>query len=120
MKIIHTPWGAPDHTRIVADGIVEVVTPSHGGFVLSQERAEELRQHLPGFQPWTGTATFLEEDCDWAAVAVLWPQYFEPLHVKYAVKSMENRQDVPEAFFSTGRGSIATSIANAVELSEAS
>ena len=72
----NSPWGIPDHYTPVADGIVFVSTPSHGGYWLSPERERELKQELPGIHTWGRSTEWFEEDCDWAYVALMWPEYF--------------------------------------------
>lgn len=72
----NSPWGVPDTYTPVADGIVFVSTPSHGGYWLSPEREKELLQEMPGMHTWTKSTQWFEEDCDWAYVALMWPEYF--------------------------------------------
>jgi hypothetical protein len=38
MAAYFTPWGVADHVSEIAPGVVEVSTPSHGGFHLNAER----------------------------------------------------------------------------------
>jgi hypothetical protein len=61
-----TPWGTADHCRDIMPGIVEVSTPSHGGWILSPDRQAHLAALVPAFTTWAG-APYYEEDCDWAA-----------------------------------------------------
>jgi len=56
-----TPWGVCDGVEHLADGIVFVSTPSHGGFWLNNERIGQLPE---GYQPFTGELRWAEEDCD--------------------------------------------------------
>lgn len=60
--VIHTPWGTPDQIEELAEGIWQVSTPSHGGIVLSEDRAEMLPE---GLDPFTRDYRYWEEDCDW-------------------------------------------------------
>lgn len=41
-----TPWGAIDESEELAEGIVRVTTPHHGGWLLSPERQERMPPHL--------------------------------------------------------------------------
>lgn len=73
ITITDTPWGRPDYTREVAPGIVRVDTPSHGGYWLSEQRQAEIPANIV---PFTGDRAWWEEDCDWAVVALMWPDEF--------------------------------------------
>lgn len=68
-----TPWGNADHVCEVAEGVYRVDTPSHGGYWLSAARWSEFKTAFPKFQSFTGPQ-WLEEDCDWCAVFVMWPE----------------------------------------------
>jgi len=68
MKITSTPWGRPDNVEIIADGIAFVSTPSHGGFVLSAERAAKIPAVA---KPYAGDRRYWEEDGDWAVPYVV-------------------------------------------------
>ncbi len=61
---VSTLWGKPDTAVQILPGIWEVTTPSHGGFVLSDERQAAMPDEL------RLDGVFYEEDCDWARV--LW------------------------------------------------
>lgn len=39
---MYTPWGQSDKQSTLAEGIIEVSTPSHGGIRLSTERQKQL------------------------------------------------------------------------------
>lgn len=77
-----SPWGTIQHVSVIADGIVAVSTAGHGGLRLIGKRLELFRELVPEFEPWTGRRNlgWFEEDCDWCAVAILWPSLF-PAHV---------------------------------------
>ena len=70
-----TPWGTADHAEHIARGIVWYTTPSHGGYHISPGRMKEMPDVLRriGMNDGDGGAWF-EEDCDWAAVEVTWPE----------------------------------------------
>lgn len=62
-----SPWGAIDAVEILADGVVYVSTPSHGGAWLSPQAQLRMPQVI---QPMHGRQWF-EEDCEiWAPVVV--------------------------------------------------
>jgi len=70
MTILHTsPWGRPDSQTQIAEGIISLSTPSHGGIYLSQARYEALPIALQCNR--YGGSTFFEEDCE-AAIIHLW------------------------------------------------
>lgn len=63
----HTPWGQSDGESELADGIVSVSTPGHGGIWLSPERQKQLNWS----KNFLKNPTWWEEDSDWAI-----PYYF--------------------------------------------
>jgi hypothetical protein len=65
-----TPWGTADHAEILADGIVVVGTPGHGGVKLSPERQRSVPRALRVNGGW------YEEDCEANIPAMLWPEAF--------------------------------------------
>ena len=68
-SITDTPWGAPDLVEELADGIVQVVTPSHGGIHLSAERLLRMPERQRTFDGW------YEEDCEaWFVVACFYDE----------------------------------------------
>lgn len=74
--VLNTPWGIADYVKELADGILSIGTPSHGGLKLSADRWKQLKKALPYFSPYNGNTYWLEEDCDWAAAAIVWPELF--------------------------------------------
>ena len=68
---MRTPWGLADNKEVIAEGIVNYTTPSHGGIKLSRERQDQMHSALRLADGW------YEEDCDWARVAVNFPLYFQ-------------------------------------------
>lgn len=81
---IRTPWGLAQSATRYGDGLVFFSTASHGGFELSRERLFELVTTIPGWRSFAG-GRWLEEDCDWAVAALLWPDLFTPEEVFEAV-----------------------------------
>lgn len=59
-----TLWGTPDTSDERVPGIWHVTTPSHGGFVLSDERQAAMPACLRRGDP------FYEEDVDWSLVVL--------------------------------------------------
>jgi hypothetical protein len=83
-----TPWGLAQDTNKIADGIVAVSTPRHGGIWLSEGRLEAFLAHPVG-QRFRGFARlpWFEEDCDVAAVMLVFPECFDAAAIRAAVKS---------------------------------
>jgi len=69
-----TPWGISDHSQKITRGIVRYSTPGHGGFHVSPTMNERipdcLRQSTAKGDGW------YEEDCEWAKIAIAFPQFF--------------------------------------------
>lgn len=82
-----SPWGQVDYETNVADGIVSVSTPSHGGYLLSKERAKAVYQRFPAFKTFCGDPLAFEEDQDWAAVALTFPEFFSEDAVEIAMRT---------------------------------
>ena len=81
---IKTPWGMAQSATRYGDGLVFFTTASHGGFELSRERLFEVIEAFPGWRSFAG-GRWLEEDCDWAVAALLWPDLFTREEVFEAV-----------------------------------
>jgi hypothetical protein len=84
---MYTTWGKDDTITRISDGIVEVSTPSHGGFILSEARMKAMPEHLKACS-WTKDNNF-EEDCSWCAVVLAWPQYFDAKRIDAAQKTYD-------------------------------
>ena len=56
-----TPWGWTHNVEELAEGVLRVSTPSHGGLKLSRERWNELPAEV---QEAMFNQTFAEEDCE--------------------------------------------------------
>ena len=94
MSYYYTPWGAPDHSKQIADGIVWHGTPSHGGFELSAHRQGEMPDALRlGERDATG---WYEEDCDWARVVCAFPDLFPEKERNIALDAL--REWAPDAY----------------------
>ena len=79
-----SPWGAVQHAREIAPGIVSLSTAGHGGMVLSPERRAAMPPALRAFAPFAGEGWY-EEDCDVAVVMMAFPEAFEVSQVWEAV-----------------------------------
>ena len=64
----YTPWGWTRDFVELADGVLRVTTPSHGGLKLSRERWEELPTVV---QDAMLTPAYAEEDCEEPIVRTL-------------------------------------------------
>jgi hypothetical protein len=72
-----TPWGKPQTVKIIAPGIVEFTTASHGGIWLSPERNAQVPMRLKkrSFMG-NGLAGWYEEDQDTGIVRGVFPECF--------------------------------------------
>ena len=66
--LTYTPWGWTHDVEELADGVLRVSTPSHGGLKLSRERWNELPAEV---REAMYTPTFAEEDCEEVIVRTL-------------------------------------------------
>lgn len=84
-----TPWGSIDSAEQIHPGIWHVTTPSHGGFLLSDERQSGMPDSL-------GLATSVyEEDVDYALVVLAFAREFTadacgPMLVRNAHDTVRN------------------------------
>jgi len=85
-----TPWGAAQDTKQVARGITRIDTASHGGYHLNAERLAAMPEQLRRITPFAG-AGWYEEDCDWAIVAIAFPQHFDDFAVLGAVETQSGQ-----------------------------
>jgi len=67
-------WGQIQFIRLYADGIALVETPSHGGFVLSPARMEDMSADLRKCS--FSNDHYFEEDCSYVAVVLAFPHLF--------------------------------------------
>lgn len=85
-----SPWGRIDHAKVLAPGIVSVSTQSHGGIHLDTERNDAMPAVFRKPNGW------YEEDCDWAMVALVYPQAFDEKARAAAPRSVMTWQ--PDAY----------------------
>jgi hypothetical protein len=88
-KPIETPWGPSQSSREIALGIIRYDTASHGGYYVSPERILQMPKPLREFKPFAG-ANWYEEDCDWAIVALAFPQFFPADWIQDALATLKN------------------------------
>lgn len=95
----NTPWGYSQQSYKFGRGITQYSTAGHGGFHVSagllRKMDPALRRVGGKYISWKAEGWF-EEDCEWAAVVVSFPERFEPSMVAAAEKTMEQWQ--PEAW----------------------
>lgn len=83
---VMTPWGAAQTSRTYAEGIVFHATASHGGFHLDAERNARIPEE------WRRVDGWYEEDGDWAAVALAFPDLFTQDERQLAERIMRHRR----------------------------
>lgn len=81
---IQTPWGAADFATEYAPGLVLYSTPGHGGFHVSPYRLALMPEPYRSHSPFCREAGWYEEDCDWAVVALAFPQFFTETELEAA------------------------------------
>lgn len=79
-----SPWGTIDYVSHWDVGITNVGTAGHGGVKLSPGRNRQVHE------VWRRPGGWYEEDCEWAIVAVTFPECYSPEHVATARKTARN------------------------------
>ncbi|AYM14789.1 MULTISPECIES: DUF7007 domain-containing protein [Agrobacterium] len=79
-----TPWGGSQMAVIYAEGVIAHMTAGHGGFHLSADRNAKVHLLLRKETPW------YEEDCEWAIVAISFPELFTGHEHSLAEKTVRN------------------------------
>lgn len=79
-----TPWGGSQIAVIYAEGVVFHCTVGHGGFHLSPDRNAKIHPLLRKDAPW------YEEDCEWAIVALSFPELFTGYERSMAERTIRN------------------------------
>lgn len=79
-----TPWGGSQLATVYAEGVVAHMTAGHGGFHLSAERNAKIHPLLRKDTPW------YEEDCEWAIVAISFPDLFTAYERSMAERTIRN------------------------------
>lgn len=91
---VQTPWGAADYSKAVAPGITWYSTPGHGGYHVDDEQNAKIKALFPNAKIWAGNGWY-EEDCDWALVALAFPELFEAPEIRAALRTVQGREDAP-------------------------
>ena len=86
-ETMQTPWGMADTVRHLDHGIIAVTTPSHGGYYVPPETRKKMP--APALTTWAGPGWY-EEDCDWALVALSFPDLFPPAAIEHAKRTVEH------------------------------
>ena len=71
-EYVHTPWGPAQQVERIAEGIDFYSTAGHGGYKISAERKKAMPEPYRSHQTFAG-GLWYEEDCDWAVVALSFP-----------------------------------------------
>lgn len=85
-----TPWG-DGRGDVIAPGITLFSTDSHGGFHVSDMRLAEMPDVIRTIDPFAGRGWY-EEDCDWALVAMAFPEHFSGEHCQAAIATVNRWQ----------------------------
>ncbi len=86
MKNMNTPWGRADYVREIGNGILSVSTPSHGGYYVPPAMVARMPEAARA--TFCGVSGWFEEDCDWALVAMSFPELFPPEAVGHARRTV--------------------------------
>lgn len=78
-----TPWGTSDYSKKYAPGVIFYGTPSHGGYHLCATKNALVHE------AWRRKDGWYEEDCDWAIVALTFPELFAE-HLAHARSTAKN------------------------------
>lgn len=89
-----TPWGPAQSETVVSPEAIFYSTAGHGGYFVTGATADKIRARFPQFTPFAhrspslGVGAYaglwLEEDCDWAALALVAPELFPPIAQTHA------------------------------------
>jgi hypothetical protein len=80
-----SPWGIVQDEEIIAEGIVYVSTPSHGGIWVSPELLGRVQEAMRDYAAyWSGSSQWFEEDCAAQCVVVSFPEHFPAEQVERA------------------------------------
>jgi hypothetical protein len=81
-----SPWGEIQTCHTIADGIYQVTTASHGGYMLSPDRVAAM----PAVFVETIVDGCFEEDCEWCFVPLAFPALFTPPILEEARRTCQN------------------------------
>ncbi len=98
-----TPWGQSQTETKIAEGLINYITASHGGIWLSRERIanfpKPLLPFIDGNVDCKSGEGWFEEDCDWAFVAIAYPEYFKDYLDSSSKTLLNYYPDAWEAFY---------------------
>lgn len=91
-----TPWGPAQSEKTIAPGITSYTTAGHGGIHLTMERVQAMPAALRAITPYAHNerdplnecGRWYEEDCDWALVALAFPEHFDDYSLLCAVQTV--------------------------------
>lgn len=90
---VSTPWGTGQYVEKVARGIAFIGTAGHGGYRVSNGKLDKACASKGFAVKYTRKDkdyTWFEEDCEWAFVAILFPENFKPEHIDDARRIINN------------------------------
>ena len=94
---MNTPWGKADQVERVGsvadETILFVSTASHGGYYVPPHASELiLPEYRKRAERWSGSPHWYEEDCEWASVAVTFPDLFTEAQLEAARQTIAWRE----------------------------
>jgi len=91
-----TPWGAAQHSKKIAVGIMSYSTASHGGIHLSKKRNAMVPEYMRNINGW------YEEDCEWAIPVIVFPAEFQAqLGAEIELKALDTFRNWFPAYYET-------------------
>lgn len=64
IQVTDCPWGTPQFTRLVADGVLKVDCAGHGGYKLDRKRNAQVPEYMRKEDGW------YEENVDWCIIVL--------------------------------------------------
>ena len=96
LKPTNTPWGRPDHVKVLMPGVIEYQTPSHGGVYVASQLIGSMPPALSaiGDTDWEnpgngGAGLWFGEDCATYAIILTWPELFPGVDLALAEKMLQ-------------------------------
>lgn len=90
---MYTPWGESDYVKDIGRGIIRADTPSHGGYWVPDHEAKAIPASYRARAERSNGGDWYEEDCEWASVAVTFPDLFPTEAVKQAITTIAWREE---------------------------
>jgi hypothetical protein len=107
-----SPWDTVQTVRTITPGIIAVSTAGHGGYWLSQARYHAMPAALRCNV--YGGGTWFEEDCEWALVAMAFPEVFTDEEIFFAVASFKGEVDPGSTYLAAAHWLKATPAGQAI------